>query len=281
MSSTNAFHVLFDKWSQKWPDEKEGDYLKEYNDHFTLTCGTCHQAKQTWIEAPWDKSKHFQFPCSCKCDEMREEKYKQSRVDKKLAERMKELQRRGVTDAAYLEMTFENDDKLFPVITEKCNKYVENWNEILKRNIGAVFLGDTDKGKTFMACCIGNALIAKQQRVLITNLSRLVRNRIDNPQQMWIDVQSPDLLILDDFGVEKSTQTAFNIIDDRYRCKKPMIITTNMKLEALKNPENIDQKRIFRRVLEMCGGLVLEFDTKRTRENVWQKKQDYIQEVLW
>ena len=42
-----------------------------------------------------------------------------------------------------------------------------------------------------------------------------------------------DLLIIDDLGVERSTEYAmeqmFFVIDSRYRSRRPMIITTNLK----------------------------------------------------
>lgn len=43
------------------------------------------------------------------------------------------------------------------------------------------------------------------------------------------------LLILDDLGVERNTEFVleqmFQIIDGRYRCCKPLIVTTNLRLE--------------------------------------------------
>ena len=43
------------------------------------------------------------------------------------------------------------------------------------------------------------------------------------------------LLVIDDLGVERSTEYAmeqmFTVIDSRYRSKKPLIVTTNLKLE--------------------------------------------------
>ena len=51
------------------------------------------------------------------------------------------------------------------------------------------------------------------------------------------------LLIIDDLGVERSTEYAmeqmFFVIDSRYRSRRPMIITTNLKLAELKNPPDL------------------------------------------
>ena len=49
------------------------------------------------------------------------------------------------------------------------------------------------------------------------------------------------LLILDDFGMERGTEygleQVFNVIDSRYRSGKPLIVTTNLTLDDLHNPE--------------------------------------------
>ena len=63
-----------------------------------------------------------------------------------------------------------------------------------------------------------------------------------------------DLLIIDDLGVERSTEYAmeqmFFVIDSRYRSRRPMIITTNLKLSELKNPPDLAHARIYDRILE-------------------------------
>ena len=55
------------------------------------------------------------------------------------------------------------------------------------------------------------------------------------------------LLIIDDFGIERGTEYAleqvYNIIDARYRSKKPLIVTTNLTLTDLKNPQDVAHLR--------------------------------------
>ena len=66
-----------------------------------------------------------------------------------------------------------------------------------------------------------------------------------------------DLLIIDDLGVERNTEYAleqmFSIIDSRYRCNKPLIVTTNLKLDELKHPPDLAHARIYARILERCA----------------------------
>lgn len=77
-----------------------------------------------------------------------------------------------------------------------------------------------------------------------------------------------DLLIIDDLGVERNTEYAmeqmFHVIDCRYRSRKPMIITTNLKLEEIKNPPDLAHARIYDRILERCAPIL--FDGKNFRE---------------
>ena len=64
------------------------------------------------------------------------------------------------------------------------------------------------------------------------------------------------LLIIDDLGIERNSDFAleqvFNVIDSRYRSKKPLIITTNLTLSELNNTADIAHKRIYDRILERC-----------------------------
>ena len=77
-----------------------------------------------------------------------------------------------------------------------------------------------------------------------------------------------DLLVIDDLGVERNTEYAmeqmFTVIDGRYRSRKPMIITTNLKLEEIKNPPDLAHARIYDRILEWCAPVL--FSGRNFRE---------------
>jgi DNA replication protein DnaC len=42
------------------------------------------------------------------------------------------------------------------------------------------------------------------------------------------------------------------VIDERYKANLPLIITTNLTINEIRNPENVADARIYSRVLEMC-----------------------------
>ena len=155
---------------------------------------------------------------------------------------------------------------------DKAHAYVENWKEAYKSNIGLLLFGDVGTGKSFFAGCIANALLDQDVPVLMTNfptiLNRLTRMFSEDRSEFIASFDEYDLLIIDDLGVERSTEYAmeqmFFVIDSRYRSRRPMIITTNLKLSELKNPPDLAHARIYDRILERCAPIL--FDGKNFRE---------------
>ena len=108
--------------------------------------------------------------------------------------------------------------------------------------------------------------------VLMTNfptiLNRLTGMFSEDRADFITSFDEYDLLIIDDLGVERSTEYAmeqmFFVIDSRYRSRRPMIITTNLKLSELKNPPDLAHARIYDRILERCAPIL--FAGKNFRE---------------
>ena len=93
------------------------------------------------------------------------------------------------------------------------------------------------------------------------------------------------LLVIDDLGIERNTEYAleqvYSIIDERYKTKLPMIVTTNLTVGQLRSPEDAAHARIYSRVLEMCtpvhvaGGdrrkAIGKEKKKKRKSRIWQK----------
>ena len=115
---------------------------------------------------------------------------------------------------------------------------MERWSEAFRDNTGLLLFGDVGTGKSFFAGCIANALLERDVPVLMTNfpsiLNRLTGVFSEDRTDFIASLELYDLLIIDDLGVERSTEYAmeqmFYVIDSRYRSRKPMIITTNLRL---------------------------------------------------
>ena len=155
----------------------------------------------------------------------------------------------------------------------KAHAYVDHWPEALKRNVGLLMFGDVGTGKSFAAGCIANALLDRDVPVLMTNfptiLSRLSGMFGEDKTAFLDSLGDYDLLIIDDLGVERNTEYAteqmFSIVDSRYRSGKPLIVTTNLKLDELKHPPDLAHARIYDRILERCAPIL--FTGKNFRED--------------
>ena len=90
------------------------------------------------------------------------------------------------------------------------------------------------------------------------------------------------LLILDDFGMERGTEygleQVFNVIDSRYRSGKPLIVTTNLTLDDLRNPEDTAHSRIYDRLLSMC--VPVRFTSDNFRQEAAQAKLERLKKLM-
>ena len=195
---------------------------------------------------------------------------------------MKRLRRDGITDPAYWGISFDQDDGRYPGPSKVCRRYVDHWREMRASNTGILFYGDVGTGKSFLACCIANALLEQAVSVSVTNLPKLL-NRLQgayagDKQEMVDHLQRYSLLVLDDLGVERDSPFAmeqiFNIIDTRSRSGKPLIVTTNLSMEDLKNPQTMAQRRIYDRVLEMCSIPLKLTGASRREELAWGRREN-------
>ena len=52
--------------------------------------------------------------------------------------------------------------------------------------------------------------------------------------------------------VSMLVNSLYNIVDSRYRSRKPLIVTTNLTLAEIRHPQDTAPARIYDRLLEMC-----------------------------
>ena len=235
-----------------------------------IHCKKCGGQRQTVVPC-FGKSGYFMPRCICQCQREAEEQRKAAEERQRRMERIKRRKAQGLQDRYLYDYTFSNDNRQNPLM-DKAHAYVENWKEAYKSNIGLLLFGDVGTGKSFFAGCIANALLDQDVPVLMTNfptiLNRLTGMFSEDRSEFIASFDEYDLLIIDDLGVERSTEYAmeqmFFVIDSRYRSRRPMIITTNLKLSELKNPPDLAHARIYDRILERCAPIL--FDGKNFRE---------------
>ena len=231
-----------------------GDYTGEDG---LLYCGKCRTPKQFRMEAPPLEGRLLPHPCHCE----------QERLDREAAEQearrhrqaVADLKRQGFTDPAMRGWTFANDNG-------KCQQmkharfYVEHWDTMQEENIGYLLWGGVGTGKSYFAGCIANALMEQEVAVRMTNFALILNDltaSFEGRNEYISRLCRAPLLILDDFGMERGTEygleQGYNVIDSRYRSRRPLIVTTNLSLQDLQHPQDTAHARIYDRLLEMCA----------------------------
>lgn len=245
----------------------EGDYIGENG---LLYCGNCHTPKQIVVEIPELGIKRKPL-CLCKCGEEKRDAEEAERKRLEFERKTKDLRQSGFPESDMHKWNFANDDMENPKITKAMQNYVDNFADLRKEGKGILLHGSVGTGKTFAACEVANALIDKGYPVLVTNFARII-NTLQGmfEKQDYIDsLNRFSLLVIDDLGIERDTPFAreqvYNIIDSRYRAGLPMIITTNLSIEKIKNPDDIENKRIYDRVLEKCFPIEMSGGSRRRK----------------
>ena len=154
----------------------------------------------------------------------------------------------------------------------KAKEYVANWDSFKQDGIGLLLFGDVGTGKSYAAGCIANALIDRMESVLFVGMADVVNRMQGNfgaDRDRYIkSLMRPDFLILDDLGAERNTsfgkERVFDVVDKRLLSGKPMIVTTNISLSVMKQAADLDDRRIFDRILEVC--VPIRFDGENFRK---------------
>jgi DNA replication protein DnaC len=257
------------------------DYMGEDG---LLYCGKCHKPKEAYFplgKALFGRDRH---PSECDCRRAERERQEKKDEDEKHNAEVERLKREGFSNPAMRHWTFENDNGTCPQIG-KAHSYVEKWETVRSENLGYLLWGNVGSGKSYFAGCIANALMEKEIPVCMTNFATILNSLFygsENRNEYIVRLCSYPLLILDDFGMERGTEYAleqvYNVIDSRYISKKPLIATTNLTPEQLRNPEDVSHARIYGRLLEMC--VPVRFTGGDFRKITAQQKMERLKKLM-
>ncbi|MFM1564416.1 ATP-binding protein [Helcococcus ovis] len=257
--------------------DPETEYMKDGHAY----CKTCHERKDGEVKSLMDMK--FIFKNNCKCDRERFEKQKQREKEQEI-ERLKRSCFISMSQWAY---TFDNykgeKDKSYTI----AKNYVKEYEQMKKENIGLLFCGTVGSGKTYLACCIANALIEDYMiRVKIRNFAQIIndlqKSGFDLDKNEYIEsLTNVSVLILDDLGIERDTSYAkeqvYNIVNSRYLKQKPTIFTTNLPYEKIQNSDDgVEYERIYSRIIEMCIPVKVmgeDFRKRLQKEKLKQNKE--------
>lgn len=164
---------------------------------------------------------------------------------------------------------------------------MENWKEVRAKNLSLLLWGDVGTGKSFAAACIANALLDQAVPVLMTNFSKILNQMgamySEERYRYIASFNHYSLLVIDDLGIERGTEYAkeqvYAVVDERYKANLPLIVTTNLTINELRNPENVADARIYSCILEMCTPVHVGGGDRR--QAAGKEKQELVKTVLF
>lgn len=238
---------------------KDGDYI---DDDGLLVCGKCNGRKRKRIDLAGTECV---VAIHCKCEMEKREREAAEKKAKEDFDKAMELKRGSLIDDKFKDASFdtcsvvESNQRQIRL----CRRYAEKFDDMYKNNQGLLLHGDVGTGKSHMAACIGNYVMLHLHSVYATSFVKLLEGK------QTVDIESivrkmdrVQLVLFDDLGAERKTDYAlevvYNLIDSRYRQRKPMIITTNLTLDEIGSNADVRYSRIYDRIIECCYPVLFE-----------------------
>lgn len=130
---------------------------------------------------------------------------------------------------------------------QTCRRYANTFSPAASGNL--LFVGGTGLGKTFLSACIARTVTQRGCSVVYESaghlFSKLEKAKFGGNEESRREAEkfySCDLLILDDLGTEMPgqfvTAALYGLINDRILERRPMVVSTNLTVEELKNRYN-------------------------------------------
>lgn len=234
-----------------------------------LRCG-CRKAKEKWDALDAEEKRLEQEE-----QRQREDAARKARIEQQMA--------RSGMKARFLSRTFENFYADTPGRTKArriSKEYADNFTAHSANGDGLYIEGAFGTGKTHLAAAIAIQLMEQGKNVIFKTADDLLRDikaTFDEngreEQKVLARLKECDLLVIDDIGKEQatdwSTAQLYAIINDRYECQKPVIITTNFNeddLIAVESPKGVGEHRIraiLSRLHEMCRLMTMNWQDWR------------------
>ena len=244
----------------RFPKMTDEEKIAESNAPCENCTGDCRKSDKYWIVTGFNEI-GVEAVRRCKFGVQRDlaKKFRSSRIPNR-----------------YLGKTF--DDYKVDKFNQDAVTFAKNFKRF---NCGAYFFGECGTGKTFLAALMAQDFLQDGKSVLFAKVPSLLDdikatfNGNGTELDLLDELRAANLVVLDDFGMEKSTQwagsTLCKILDMRYdNPTGRTIITSNLSpkdlaehLNKASDGANLNGSRIFDRLREICKPILLKGTTRR------------------
>lgn len=239
-------------------------------------CRTCKKPKQTRVTF---NGKTTICGCMCDCDKkLRDESLayqKECRINR--------YRRETFSGTKHTTETFETDKEPDSQNSKIFRNYAKRFDP--QKSKWLILYGDCGKGKSFYAAAICNAIIDREFTAKFTSVSAIIKElwNARDKLEYFERLDKYDLIVLDDFDAERSTEYAneirYDVIEMRNNSCKPLIVTTNKTAQEMGKAQDIADKRIYSRLFE--HGLFIAFEGKdKRKENLRLTMQAELDKLL-
>ena len=247
-------------------------------------CAVCTEAKEVMINPRYRQVIGMdRHPRHCKCEREKIVAEAAEREERRHRDEVRRLRSVCFTNRSMWDWTFENDNGKNPQM-KYAHDYVDRWKDMYRENKGLLLWGGVGTGKSFFAGCIANALMEQEIPVRMTNFAEILNDLMGNVdgrgEYIHHLTNRYSLLIIDDLGMERGTEfgleQVYNVIDSRLGARKPLIVTTNLSIDQIRNVTDLPHQRIYDRVCEVCVPIKIHGESmraERAKRNMESFKQ--------
>ena len=244
----------------------------------------------------WEVERWSDVPLRCECEQAKAKwdalESEEQRRQEEERRQQEELSRRKRVENAlarsgmkkrFLARTFANfqtDTAGRAKAHRTAKEYADNFTAHMANGDGLYIEGTFGTGKTHLAAAIAIQLMEQGHNVIFKTADDLLRDikatfdETGQEEKKVLDrLKTCELLVIDDIGKEQatdwSTAQLYAIINDRYECQRPLIITTNFNendLVAVESPKGVGEHRIraiLSRLHETCRLLTMSWPDLR------------------